>query len=427
MSPIHCGLDFGTSNSTVAVAAASGAPRLLPLEDGRVTIPSAIFFGFEDDRRYFGRRAVAEYVSGADGRLMRSVKSILGTSLFADATRIKRRAVPFSEILGDFVGELKRRSEAALGAGITDVMVGRPVHFVDHDTDADLEARRQLESAVRAQGFRHVEFQFEPIAAALDYEQQVTGEELALVVDIGGGTSDFSIVRVSPERAKSADRQRDILANAGVHIGGTDFDRLLSMLATMPQLGFRTSTRDGKRPLPSGPYYDLATWHRINRLYTQKTLADLRSTRLEAAYPERVGQMIALIEQRLGHRLAARVEEAKITLTEVGSTALSFDARDVSLRAEISRADLSRALEEAIEKIAAAIKRAIEGAGVARSDIQTLILTGGSTQIPAIIARLKQLFPEAEFVSTDAFGSVGLGLALDARRKFGRVETPAPV
>ena len=426
MSPINCGLDFGTSNSTVAVAGAEGAPRLLPLEDGRVTIPSAIFFSFEDDRIYFGRRAVGEYVTGADGRLMRSLKSVLGSALFADTTRVKRRTVPFSEILGDFVGELKRRSETALGAGITDVIVGRPVHFVDDGLDADTEAQHQLERAVRAQGFRHVEFQFEPIAAALDYEQQVTAEELVLVIDIGGGTSDFSVVRVSPERAKSPDRQRDILATAGVHVGGTDFDRLLSMLKAMPQLGYRTLTRDGKRPLPSGPYYDLASWHRINRLYSQKTILDLRGTRSEAAYPERVGQMIALIEQRLGHRLAGRVEEAKIALTEAPSTTLSLECRDVSLRAEISRADLVRALEDAVEKIADTIGHALERAGVGRNDIQTLILTGGSTQIPMIVARLRELFPEAAFVSTDAFGSVGLGLALDARRKFGHPRKLAP-
>lgn len=420
MGPVHCGLDFGTSNSTVAVVGPEGAPRLVPLEDGRGTIPTAIFFGFEDDRTHFGRRAFEEYVTGADGRLLRSLKSVLGTPLFADATRVKRRAVTFAEIIGGFVGELRRRCEAVVDREITDVVVGRPVHFVDDDAAADREAERQLEGAVRAQGFRHVEFQFEPIAAALDYEQQATGEELTLVIDIGGGTSDFSVIRVSPERARSADRQRDILATAGVHIGGTDFDRLLSMLKVMPRLGHGTPTRDGKRPLPIGPYYDLATWHRINRLYNQKTLLELRSTRLEAAHPERVAQLMAVIEQRLGHRLAARVEEAKIALTDAASTVLGFDGPGVSVRAEITLDDLTQALAGAIDRLAATIGRTLGDAAVAPGEVQTLILTGGSTQIPAIMARLRGLFPGARFVSTDAFGSVGLGLALDARRRFGR-------
>ncbi|UXN73466.1 Hsp70 family protein [Devosia sp. A8/3-2] len=135
---------------------------------------------------------------------------------------------------------------------------------------------------VRRQDFTHVEFQFEPIAAALDYERQVTAERLALIVDLGGGTSDFSVVRVSPERARSVDRAGDILSTAGVHVGGTDFDRLLAMAKVMPELGLGSETGDGKRYLPVAPYYDLSTRHRINRLYNAQTLRDLQGTRREA-------------------------------------------------------------------------------------------------------------------------------------------------
>lgn len=418
MSPTHCGLDFGTSNSTVAVAAPGGVPRLLPLEDASPTLPSAIFFSFEDDTVRFGRAAVSEYVTGADGRLMRSLKSILGTALFDETTRVKRRSLPFSEILGIFFAELRRRAELALDAPVANVVVGRPVHFVDSDPEADAQAQHQLEGAVKAQGFAHVEFQFEPIAAALDYEQQVTKEELALVVDIGGGTSDFSIIRLSPGRARAAERYADILATAGVHIGGTDFDRLLSMLKVMPLLGYRTLTRDGKRPLPSGPYYDLATWHRINRLYNRHTLQELRATRREAAQPELVASMIAVVEDRLGHRLAASVEAAKIALTANRTAELTFASRGVDIRAGVSRDDLSCALRDAVQKIVGTIDHALGLAGLRHGDIQTLILTGGSTQIPVVTAALGTLFAGAKTVSTDAFGSVGLGLALDAARRF---------
>ena len=199
----YCGLDFGTSNSTLGMVDGAGHPRLVGLESGQYTIPSVLFFGFEDDSLYFGREAVAEYVTGADGRLMRSLKSVLGTSLIGDTTRVKARRYGFLEILGIFIAELKRRAEAELGGPVDTVVCGRPVHFVDDDPVADAAAQDQLEGAVRAQGFRHVDFQFEPIAAALDYERQVTLERLALIVDLGGGTSDFSVVRVSPERAKA--------------------------------------------------------------------------------------------------------------------------------------------------------------------------------------------------------------------------------
>ena len=126
MARTHCGMDFGTSNSTFAVAGGNEVPKLLPLEDGKPTIPSAIFFSFEEDRTYFGRQAVSEYVTGADGRLMRSIKSVLGTSLFNDTTRVKREALKFSDILGRFIGELKYRSEAVLGTEIGKT-VGRAV------------------------------------------------------------------------------------------------------------------------------------------------------------------------------------------------------------------------------------------------------------------------------------------------------------
>lgn len=416
----HCGLDFGTSNSTLAMTTGDGLPRLMPLEDGSLTIPSTIFFDFEEDRTLFGRAATAAYVAGIDGRMMRSLKSILGSSLAGEAVRIKRSVVPFLDIVGTFVAALKRRAESTAGGPIERVVVGRPVHFVDDDAAADREAQKQLERAVRAQGFREIAFQYEPIAAALDYEQQVTREELGLIVDLGGGTSDFSIVRVSPERARATDRSADILATSGVHVGGTDFDRLLSLRTVMPSLGYQTPTADGKRPLPSAPYVDLATWHRINRLYTQEMLRELRHTEREAAKPELAALMLSIVRHREGHRLAGAVEAAKIALTAAEETRLDFQGEEVQLDTKIARAKLADAIDNGIGKIEATIQKALDAAGLTADRIETLILTGGSTQIPAIMARLTALFPTARVVETDAFGSVGLGLALDAARKFGR-------
>jgi hypothetical chaperone protein len=415
---MHCGLDFGTSNSTLGVADRQGTPQLLPVEDSRLTIPSAIFFDFATDTVLFGRRAQREYAAGSDGRLMRALKSVLGSQLIEESTRIKRQVIPFCDIIGLFVGELKRRAEAERAAPFEHVVVGRPVHFVDGDALADARAQDQLEQAVRTQGFRHVEFQYEPIAAALDYERQAAREELGLVVDLGGGTSDFSVVRVSPDRAGAIDRQSDILATSGVHIGGTDFDRLLSLARVMPELGYRTSTADGKRPLPSGPYYDLASWHRINRLNTPQTLLDLRRTRREAASPELVDRMISIIGHREGHGLAGAVEQAKIGLTTQDRAVIDFTGEEIALRLPVGRDELTAAIAAAIGRISATIRETLAAAQVAAERIETLILTGGSTQIPAIMAELRALFPAARVVETDAFGSVGLGLALDAQRRF---------
>lgn len=415
----HCGLDFGTSNTTLAVAGHNAAPRLLPLEDGRPTIPSTIFFDFDEDRTLFGRAAIDEYISGSDGRMMRALKSILGSSLAEDKARFKKHIYSYLGIIGLFVAELKRRAEAGLDHELDSVVLGRPVHYVDDDPIADRQAQHQMEGTVRARGFKHIAFQYEPIAAALDYEQRVTREELGLVVDLGGGTSDFSIVRVSPRRAAAADRQGDILATAGVHVGGTDFDRALSLRTVMPSLGYQTPTADGKRPLPSGPYVELATWHRINQLYDPAVLRQLKSTGREARDPERVAKLISIVAHREGHRLAGAVEDAKIDLTDADETRLAFHGEEIDLTPPITRADLSRAIAAGVDRIEDKLREVVAVAGLTADRIDTLILTGGSTRIPMILDRLRRNFPSAQMVETDAFGSVGLGLAIDAVRKFG--------
>lgn len=414
----HCGLDFGTSNTTLAVARGNAAPRLLPLEGDKVTIPSVIFFDFENSREVFGRAAIADYIAGNDGRMMRSLKSILGSTLAEEKVRIQKRTLSYLQIIGTFVAATKQRAEADIGEEFDSVVVGRPVHYVDDDPLADRKAQQQMEATVRSKGFKHIAFQFEPIAAALDYEQQVTREEIGLVVDLGGGTSDFSIVRVSPQRARATDRQGDILSTAGVHVGGTDFDRHLSLKTVMPELGYQTPTADGKRPLPSGPYVDLATWHRINQLYDPAMLRQLRQTEKEARDPERVDKMISIVTHREGHRLAGDVEDAKIALTDADSVALNFEGEDVTLRPSIKRTKFETSIERDVDRIDDKLREVVAVAGLTPDRIDTMILTGGSTRIPAILARLHAQFPDARFVDTDAFGSVGLGLALDAQRKF---------
>ena len=418
MSPVSAGIDFGTSNSTVGVIE-NGKPRLVALEKDHVTLPSAVFFNFEDGYTYYGRRAVEDYTAHVEGRLMRALKSALGTSLIHEKTRVKARTVAFSDILGGFLSHLKRSLEDDQGAEVDHVVLGRPVHFVDDDSEADAAAQQELEKIARRQGFRHIAFQFEPIAAALDYEQGVPAEELALIADIGGGTSDFSIVRVSPERAKAAERGQDILANAGVHIGGTDFDRLLSVARVMPQLGYLTPTKDGKRNLPASYFFDLATWHRINLLYSNKAMLDLKQLRYEAARPELVERLIDVVSHRQGHALAGRVEAAKIALTDRPVSEIDIELTDERLSISATASDLNAAIDSPVRRIADTVAATIREAGLTPGRIDTVFLTGGSTAVGAVRQGILGQLPDARVVEGDMFGSVGLGLALDARRKFG--------
>ena len=416
MRTVIGGIDFGTSNSTVGLAQDERA-GLVPLEGGETTLPSAIFFSFDGDRARFGREAITNYADGVEGRLMRALKSVLGSSLVNEKTRIQKRSMAFIDIVGLFIAELKRRTEALARVPFESAVLGRPVHFVDDDPHADRKAQDELEKAARAQGFTDIAFQYEPIAAALDYEQAVRGEETVLIVDMGGGTSDFSIVRVSPERARAADRKDDILANRGVHIGGTDFDRLVSIAHVMPELGYLTPTKDGKRNLPAGYFIDLATWHRINLLYTPKAMNDLRQIRFEAARPDLVERMITIVDHRLGHALAGTVEQAKIALTDADETVIAMPY-DIATP-HLTRHDFDQTIAQAVQRVAATVSATIEDAGLGAGDITAVFLTGGSTAIPAARQAILQLVPQARVVDGDRFGSVGMGLALEARRKFG--------
>ncbi|MDY8108372.1 Hsp70 family protein [Fulvimarina sp. 2208YS6-2-32] len=431
MTRLYPGLDFGTTNSTLGLAGAAGTnagPRLLALEGGAPTLPSALFFSMEDGRTYFGREAIFEYTDGAEGRFMRALKSILGSSLMEETTPVRRERLSFVDIIGRFLehmrhkleAEAKRAALAGEGAiSLDQVVMGRPVRFVDEDDAADRAAQDQLEEAARAQGFSDIEFQFEPVAAALYYESGIASEELALVVDIGGGTSDFTVVRLSPERARAADRLSDILSSTGVHVGGTDFDRLLSIAEVMPHFGLGSQTADGKRRIPVWYFNDMATWHRINTLYTAQVKRDIAALEKEAAEPRKLVRYAHLLEHRSGHRLASAVETAKIALTDAAETQVTLTEPGLAFQAPATRSAFETATRDLVTKIDGAVGEALRAAGVAADAIETVILTGGGAQVPAVRAAALARFPHARAAQSDAFGSVGLGLGLDAARKFG--------
>src|SRR5258707_4045815 len=285
-----CGLDFGTSNTTLGTIEGH-APVLAALETGYTTIPSAIFYEV-DGAVLIGRKAIEAYVEGAPGRLMRSLKSVLGTSLIEETTRLGRERVSFRNVIGYYLGAVKRRAEQATGRELRDVVHGRPVHFVDNDENADRKAEQTLREIAREIGFDEVTFQFEPIAAALDYERQISTEEVALIADIGGGTSDFSIVRLGPKRHRQVDRAADILANDGGRIGGTDFDRPLRLGVLIPFFGFGSAMKRPGLDVPSSYFHDLATWSNINRMYEPRVIADIRHVRQQASQPDLIDRLV---------------------------------------------------------------------------------------------------------------------------------------
>lgn len=427
-----CGLDFGTSNSTIGVLA-NGERSMVPLEQDtsgvwQTTLPSALFFGEDQDEIGFGRDAIARYTKGETGRLMRSMKNLLGSSIMNDSTRVKNAFYTFDQIVGFFVASLKQRAEAFVDqeqVNLESVVMGRPVHFNDTDPALDQAAEDHLASIAKIAGFKHVSFQFEPIAAALDYEQQVKSEELALIIDVGGGTADFTLIRLSPERQLQDDRQDDILGNHGIHIGGTDFDRLLSMAGVMPEFGLgMPMVEKPSMEMPKHYYVDLATWHSIHLLYAPRVLRDLKFLRRNVSDQEKLDLLCDILKNRTGHQLAALVEEAKIALSsskEVTVDLQSIFDEDGDVTPEnpvVTQQQLQETLTPNVDKIFKAVDETLAQAGIDSGKIDTIFTTGGSTALPMIKACITSKFPQANQIAGDLYNSVGSGLLMEATKRY---------
>jgi hypothetical chaperone protein len=381
-------------------------------------VPTALFFSFDDNSTTFGHDALERYFAREPGRYLRAIKSVLGTKLFEETTQVKRKRYAFGEIIAAFLQFLRMAAGESLGEPPTSVVFGRPVFFVDNDPEADAAAERQLEAAARAAGFERTAFQFEPIAAALDYEQSVNAEEIALVADIGGGTSDFSVVRVSPERARSSDQRQDILGFTGVHIGGTDFDKQLALAIVMPELGLYSPLRRKGLVAPSWYFYDLATWHRISFLYDPKVLTEVRGVLRDSAEPDKIDRLLRVLEQGKGHELLAGVESAKIELSRADLATLNLDDGVADICLEITRAELEAAVADSLQRIRSRIDDVLRMAGLTPGSVSSLFLTGGATRMPSVRKCIAAAVPTARLIAGDAFGSVATGLALDAAKRF---------
>ncbi|MFA7275762.1 MAG: Hsp70 family protein [Pseudobdellovibrionaceae bacterium] len=417
MSHIACGIDFGTSNSALAIAK-DGQVMLAELEKGKTTIPSAIFFNTDEHHTAYGRQAIDEYLEQYSGRFMRALKSILGSDLMRETTQVGVRRLSFPEIIGQFIGEIKSRAENHIGQELTDVVMGRPVHFVDDNEAADKRAEEELRAIAAAQGFKNITFEFEPIAAARDYESGLASEELVLVVDIGGGTSDFSVIRLSPEARVSAERAGDILANSGVHIGGTDFDKRFSLETVMPHLGYGSPLKNNL-DAPRAEYHMLATWHMINFLYTRKNMVAVKAIYSDSLRRDLVGRFVEVLEHQRGHDIAAQVEAAKIKLADAATTAIDLGFIEAGWAIESGQAELTKATQNDVAKIVTTATETVEqGAGLNRKAIHTIFMTGGSTALPGFQDAVIKAFPEAQIMQGDRFSSVATGLGISAARRY---------
>ena len=423
-APLVLGIDFGTSNSAAALLDANGVMHTMALDSARSEMPTAVFFGSDPPCQLYGSEAMQAYLQGHDGRLLRSLKSLLGSRLMDEHTAVNDRTIAFFDIVVLFLKELKRRSELQLGQPLTHAMLGRPVHFVDDDLARDDLAQATLARAARQAGFTHIAFQMEPIAAALDFEQQINEKTTALIVDIGGGTSDFTVIRLHGKNRNAMDRSTDILATAGVHIGGTDFDRLLDLATVMPLLGYK-HLGTGSRPVPNSVFFDLSTWHLIHQSYTRKAMhfakelwTDYRDLTLHQ-------RLMSALEGQHGHRILTGVEAAKIACSVTGTpAAVALDFLDVDMAPCVDASAMATTLESALTNVVQCALACVESAGLAKVD--TVYLTGGSSALRPLMDAFANAMPRISLVQGNLFGSVATGLAYAGARHMaqgGRWET----
>lgn len=438
MSYDFCGLDFGTSNSTIGIFDGQNI-KMVPLEQGKPILRSAIFFDYDAHKCIFGQQGISQYLDAGHGRLMMSLKSVLGSNLMKEKTFIDNKWVSYTDILEHLLRYIKTQAEQEAGHALTQVVLGRPVRFHDHDDKKDRLAEETLEKVAHQVGFKTVLFQFEPIAAALAYEQTIDREQLALIVDLGGGTADFSVIRLRPQSASqvvgsntqvaskhtgpsknSLDRQKDVLSNKGIHIGGTDFDTRFSLELVMPHMGLggRMHGMSSTIEIPSSYYHDLTTWHTINGLYTHQTHRALESIHNHALEPAPIRRLIKVIQKQQGHRILSEVERAKCLLSSTELAILNFNFIESHFEINALKIQFEAAILEKVERLIQTLQTTVTDAGLENEAIDSLFFTGGSAQIPIIRQKIMERFPNARIVQGDVFSSVGKGLILDAKQRF---------
>ena len=411
------GIDFGTSNSAAGILV-DGRPHLIPLEADAQTLPTAVFFDFEAGQMVVGERASAALLAGDEGRYMRGLKSLLGTRLRRESRMLLGERLDFIDIVARFLAELKSRAEAATGFQFDRALSGRPVRFHSADARRDTQALLDLREAYRRAGFAEVRFMNEPEAAALANREVLAPGDLALIVDIGGGTSDFTLFR------QKGTAEIDILASHGVRIGGTDFDRHLSIGRVMPQLGMGSPIRhafgDDTHIAPNAIFNDLATWAKIPFLYgpdTRKAAAELEKF---AVHPKRLGRLVKVLEDELGHDLAFAVEAGKIMANTPGvadpvvKVGMLKPGATLPLPADWMTARLAPLADE----IGAAASDAMVTAGVAPEQVDKVIFVGGSSLMQVVENALRMRLPNAEIHRGAALTAIVDGLAIGAATAF---------
>lgn len=423
------GIDFGTTNSALAIVNRDGHAELahFATEHGTTdTFRSILYFDPRAARGAAGADAVAagpeairRYRQAVNkGRFIQSLKAYLGDSSFT-GTLIGGKRRTLEEMIGLILQRLLTAGAQSLGPLPERAVVGRPVHFTDARSEADDNlAVRRLRDAFAIAGLPDVEFEFEPVAAAYAYQQRLTRPATVLIGDFGGGTSDFSVLSLEPP-SDSTTRGIAILGNDGLAIGGDAFDRLIVRNAVSPQLGKGSEYRaapDKVLPTPDWVYSRLERWHHLSFLKSSTTIEMIERVLRTSNAKKELGALLHLIDEDLGYELHEQVNATKVALSSQLETELHFELSPVSIRWHATRDEFERWLRPDLEALDTCIAELLVRTGLESSAIDTVFLTGGSSFVPAVRRIFERRFPTAQLSGGHELTSVATGLALRAAR-----------
>ncbi len=423
MEPV-IGLDFGTTNSAIAVTDGSRQATLAVFQDGLSTtnnFRSILYF----PARERGSRQKSETKAGPDainayldaetkGRLIVSVKSYLASRLFT-ATSIEGFFYTLEELIAIILRRLRTTAMQQFNTDASRVVLGRPVRFSGAENEKDEAlALERLRSAAELAGFQQISFEFEPVAAAYQYETQLNHDELVLIGDFGGGTSDFTLAQLGPGRKQAG--RNPVVGTSGVAIAGDTFDSRIMMRLVAPKLGLGSHYISlGKElPVPVWVYSQLSSWHHMFLLKDPKTMAILQQVKRQAAEPEKVAGLIQIISENLGYALYRAVEHTKVELTDKESGSFKFLQSTVHMDDSLERWQFESWIQDDIQKIATCIRELLDRAGVNRTDIDRVFLTGGSSFVPVVRRFFSRTFGAEKLRSGEELTTVAKGLALRA-------------
>ena len=400
--------------SLAGVSPSSRSLLYLQRQMGRPGKPVAAWTGAAGIEHYLQTDTFDDAVQG---RLIQSLKSYL-SSRNLTGTEIFGRQYGFEELVARMLRDLRLRASEALGFEVTRALSGRPVMFVGADTEAENDfAVSRLRAAYLQAGFTHVEFAMEPVAAAYAYQSTLDRDELLLIGDFGGGTTDFSLLRVGPEARAGAGPQ--VLGTTGVGIAGDAFDARIVRRLISPALGSESQARSLDKLLPALPawiYANLERWHTLSFLRTREVGAMLRAAEKNALEPAKIEALRTVVEYDLGYRLHGAVQRVKVELSRQEAAEFVLDTEALHLRTAVSRNDFEGWIEPELTRMQSSLDDLLRSTGTAPEQVDRVFLTGGTSLVPAVRRVFTSRFGEGRVQSGEAFTSVAYGLALMAER-----------